>query len=65
MIVKLVKPLKPTDMGTACPNCKARLSCGCQKRKASNGAAVCTNCVSKYEASISIAKNAKPPQTNK
>ena len=48
-----------------CSNCKTSLSCGCQKRKASNGAAVCTNCVGKYEASLKIAKNTKPPQTNK
>jgi hypothetical protein len=65
LIVKLVNPLKPTNMATACPNCKARLSCGCQTRKASNGAAVCTNCLGKYEASLKIAKNTKPPQTNK
>lgn len=32
-----------------CPNCKATLSCGCQKKKASDGKAVCNNCLSAYE----------------
>ena len=48
-----------------CSNCKKSLSCGCQKRKASNGTSVCSNCIGTYEASIAIAKqNSKqPPQT--
>jgi hypothetical protein len=33
-----------------CSNCGAALSCGCQKRKASDGASVCANCVNRYEA---------------
>ena len=32
-----------------CSNCKKTLSCGCQKRKASDGTSVCTNCISAYE----------------
>jgi PIN domain nuclease of toxin-antitoxin system len=32
-----------------CPNCKARLSCGCQKRVASNKAQVCASCITAYE----------------
>jgi hypothetical protein len=35
-----------------CSNCKARLSCGCQRRTASNGTSVCSNCLSSYEASL-------------
>ena len=35
-----------------CNNCKSVLSCGCQKRKASDGAAVCNNCISRYEAGV-------------
>ena len=35
-----------------CSNCNKNLSCGCQKRKASDGKAVCTNCVNSYEASL-------------
>ena len=34
----------------SCTNCGAQLSCGCQKRKASDGASVCANCVARYEA---------------
>ena len=41
----------------ACPNCKAKLSCGCQKRKASNGQQVCANCLAKYEAQLKNNKN--------
>ncbi len=35
-----------------CPNCKAKLSCGCQRRKASDGKQVCANCSAKYEAQL-------------
>jgi hypothetical protein len=54
--VKLVNPLKPTNMATVCPNCKIKLSCGCQSRKASNGARVCSNCIGRYEASLKALK---------
>jgi ribosomal protein L37AE/L43A len=37
---------------SVCGNCKATLSCGCQKKKASNGVWVCRSCISRYEASI-------------
>lgn len=32
-----------------CLNCKSSLSCGCQRRTASNGASVCANCLAAYE----------------
>lgn len=35
-----------------CPNCNSQLSCGCQKRKASDGKEVCTNCLPFYEANL-------------
>lgn len=35
-----------------CPNCGRQLSCGCQRRVASNGVTVCTNCIAEYEAKI-------------
>lgn len=35
-----------------CANCGTTLSCGCQKRKASDGKQVCANCLASYEASI-------------
>jgi hypothetical protein len=37
-----------------CSNCKKQLSCGCQRRNASNGVQVCTNCLSSYESQIKI-----------
>jgi hypothetical protein len=40
-----------------CNNCKAGLSCGCQRRVASNGTNVCTNCIAKYEAALVAARN--------
>lgn len=49
-------------MATTCLNCKARLSCGCQKRKASNGTLVCSNCITKYEAGL---KQLLKPQISK
>lgn len=35
-----------------CPNCKTKLSCGCQKRTASDGATACTTCINAYEAAL-------------
>ena len=32
-----------------CPNCRAAITCGCQKRVASNGAQVCSSCIQAYE----------------
>ena len=37
---------------SVCSNCKSKLSCGCQRRKASDGTQVCANCLTKYEAKI-------------
>jgi hypothetical protein len=37
-----------------CSNCKQNLSCGCQKRNASNGVQVCSNCLSSYESQIQV-----------
>jgi hypothetical protein len=51
-------------MAATCPNCKTRLSCGCQTRKASNGTAVCTNCIGKFEASLKIASQATKQTDN-
>lgn len=39
-------------MNSSCPNCNAKLSCGCQKRSASNGAQGCTNCITSLELSL-------------
>ena len=35
-----------------CSNCNQKLSCGCQRRNASNGVQVCSNCLSNYESQI-------------
>ena len=35
-----------------CPNCGTKLSCGCQQKSATDGKAVCSICITKYEASI-------------
>jgi hypothetical protein len=40
-----------------CGNCGAKLSCGCQKRRASDGRDCCTSCVSRYEKTL---KDKKP-----
>ena len=37
-----------------CSNCNQKLSCGCQKRNASNGVQVCSNCLSSYESQIQV-----------
>jgi hypothetical protein len=41
---------------SACPNCGKKLSCGCQRKTASNGRTVCNNCVSQYESSLKTQK---------
>ena len=33
-----------------CQNCKSKLTCGCQKRVASDKKEVCSNCLAAYEA---------------
>ena len=35
-----------------CLNCKSTLSCGCQKKVASNEASVCAACLPNYEAGL-------------
>jgi UDP-N-acetylmuramyl tripeptide synthase len=49
-----------------CSNCKTTLSCGCQKKMASNGTPVCTYCISGYE--VELKRLAAPkvvvPSTN-
>ena len=48
-------------MSSICTNCQARLSCGCQKRVASNGTAVCSTCLASYEAKLTGGKHAGTP----
>lgn len=35
-----------------CPNCKTKLSCGCQKRVAKDGKQVCTKCITTYNSQV-------------
>lgn len=35
-----------------CSNCKRNLSCGCQKKTASDGKSVCNSCITEYENKI-------------
>jgi uncharacterized protein YbaR (Trm112 family) len=43
-----------------CPNCNSPLSCGCQKRTASDGKQVCTSCLNAYEEKLKQEKEKKP-----
>ena len=47
-------------MSSICPNCKTSLGCSCQRRQASNGASVCSACLSKYESALNITKTQTP-----
>lgn len=44
-------------MAALCPNCKTKLSCGCQRRTASNGTTACSSCIDSYEREL---KKSKP-----
>lgn len=48
-----------------CTNCGAKLSCGCQKRTASDGRAVCGTCIAAYEAGLKQIKVGIPPASTK
>ena len=45
---------------SSCPNCGARLSCGCQKRTLANGKTGCSNCASKVEKKPAPTATEKP-----
>jgi len=40
-----------------CPNCGKRITCGCQKKVASDGKQVCTMCKTTYEQSLKAKEN--------
>ena len=44
-----------------CLNCNATLTCGCQKRTASDGKQVCSNCLTSYERDLINNSKAKKP----
>ncbi len=35
-----------------CPNCKSKMSCSCQRRKANDGSDCCTRCVASKNAQL-------------
>jgi hypothetical protein len=35
-----------------CNNCGSQITCGCQKRTASNGVEMCSSCIVQYEAQL-------------
>lgn len=37
---------------SACPNCGAQITCGCQYRDTSDGKKVCSNCIEAYEQQV-------------
>lgn len=41
-----------------CPNCSAEITCGCQKRVASDGKQICSSCLTAYEQQL---RNLKKP----
>jgi hypothetical protein len=47
---------------SACLNCGTKLSCGCQKRTASDGKSVCGTCLAGYESNLK--RSGTPATTN-
>ena len=45
-----------------CPNCNKLLSCGCQKRTATDGKQVCTTCLPAYEVKLKASKTPPYPK---
>lgn len=48
-----------------CTNCNSKLSCGCQKRTASDGKQVCSSCVNAYEQRLKDALKTKQELKNR
>lgn len=42
-----------------CSNCGTRMSCGCQRRTASDGKSCCSKCINTYEAKLKLLKTPK------
>jgi len=42
-----------------CPNCNTVLTCGCQKRVASDRRQVCSHCLLSYENKLKVQKEKK------
>ena len=46
---------------STCPNCGSNLTCGCQKRVATDGTSVCTMCLNSYNSHIANKKQGSSP----
>lgn len=44
---------------SVCQNCSSAITCGCQRRTASDGKSVCSNCVALYEKKLQELKASK------
>jgi hypothetical protein len=42
-----------------CLNCGSKLTCGCQKKTASDGKQVCSSCLQSYETALNVEKEQK------
>jgi hypothetical protein len=40
-----------------CLNCDSQITCGCQRRHATDGKLVCTKCIADYEKKLAEIKN--------
>jgi hypothetical protein len=47
-------------MPVVCKNCGNQLSCGCQRRTASDGTECCDTCVNAYEAKVTELRALQP-----
>ena len=45
---------------SSCPNCGAKLSCGCQKRTLPNGKQGCSSCITKAQKVVAQTKPVVP-----
>jgi Zn ribbon nucleic-acid-binding protein len=46
LIKWIVLTVKRLIMSSVCPNCKSKITCGCQRRTTADGKAGCTKCIS-------------------
>lgn len=45
----------------SCNNCNTTITCGCQKRTASDGKQVCSSCILSYEQKLKAARDKISP----
>mgnify|MGYP003351488960 CR=1 FL=1 len=45
-----------------CLNCRRKLSCGCQKRTASDGTSACSSCIASYNAKLTSHQPTPKPE---